>query len=89
MSFDTIVKDTVFGDQGYLAHAADIYQFPIFELGIEYNLVGSMIRNKGLTQNTMNHNYVFHLTSSLNGRERYDYAKRLDDYFSELEEYTN
>ena len=82
--FEIIVRDTKSPGQGYLSHSADINNIPLFDLGIKFNFVGSMIRNHGLNEDNIRNIYVFHLTSALKQHERYEYAQKLDEGFTKM-----
>ena len=79
--FEIIAKDKMFPHQGYLCHAADENNFQLFDIGVKYNYVGSLIAEFGLSSDIVYNNYVFHLTSFLNKQTRIHCARILDRYF--------
>ncbi len=87
--FEKIVKDDVFPHQGYMSHAAEMTNIPLFDLGVPFNFVGSLIRRYGLTDKIMNGIYVVHLTSALKQSEREQYAKKLDEFFLKVTDSAN
>jgi len=77
-----ILGDTVFPTQGYLSHRAEELNYPLYELGIEFNCPGSVIKRMPRVEDSTA--YLFHLTSALSPRERLETALRIDRHFQRL-----
>lgn len=80
--WEAILDDRVFPTQGYLSHRAEELNYPLYELGIEFNCPGSVIKRLPRIEDSTA--YLFHLTSALSPRERIEFALRIDRHFQSL-----
>jgi hypothetical protein len=80
--WEAILGDCVFPTQGYLSHRAEELNYPLYELGIEFNCPGSVIKRLPSIEDSPA--YLFHLTSALSPRERMEFALRIDRHFQRL-----
>jgi hypothetical protein len=83
IDWKTMAKDEFFPTQGYLSYKAYINNFDIFDIGPQFNFVGSFIRRLKACRPDV---FFYHLTSALNRQERSVVAEKLDLYFSHLEQ---
>jgi hypothetical protein len=77
--WDKVRADTQFPTQGYLGDRAETAGFPLFDLGPNYNFLGSMMASMGDIARIPDTVFVFHLTSLLN--ERLSLAEALHQRF--------
>ena len=79
--FKKIEIDTKFPNQGYLSVKAFKLKYQLYDLGENYNFVGSKIRRYLHYQIPFDKIKIFHLTGVFSSQLRYDIASSLDIYF--------
>jgi hypothetical protein len=70
--------DEQFGDQGLISKRAWKLNYPLVDLGTNFNFVGSMINRAGGVRHVTEPVNVFHLTSFLPWKQRMYEAQELD-----------
>jgi hypothetical protein len=74
--------DRTYPTGGYLSHRAESLGYQLHDLGIAFNLMGSRLKKMAHPQEASA--FIFHLTSALTPKERFEWAQRLDGFFRGL-----